>query len=75
MLAGAADARNTYHFLSSGQAPLPVDSTGNFWTGQDVFSPGNLRLGLLHNFFLECGARANKMRVYGMVTGSCARTM
>ncbi|GAA4049584.1 hypothetical protein GCM10022409_40250 [Hymenobacter glaciei] len=29
---------------------------------------------MLHNFFLECGARANKMRVYEMVTDPCART-
>jgi Mn-containing catalase len=30
---------------------------------------------LLHNFFLECGARANKMRVYEMVTDPTARKM
>ena len=33
---------------------------------QNVFSSGNLKLDLLHNFFLECGARANKIRVYEM---------
>jgi len=48
---------------------------GNFWTGQNVTSSGNLRLDLLHNFFLECGARANKIRAYEMVTDPCARTM
>jgi Mn-containing catalase len=48
---------------------------GRPWTGDNVFSSGNLRLDLLHNFFLECGARANKMRVYEMVTDPCARTM
>lgn len=74
-LKGQVDARNSYHFLASGQASLPLDSMGNFWTGQNVFSSGNLRLDLLHNFFLECGARANKMRVYEMVTDPCARTM
>ena len=74
-LQNAVDARNQYHFLASGQAALPVDSNNNFWTGQNVFSSGNLRLDLLHNFFLECGARANKMRVYEMVTDPCARTM
>ena len=63
-LKDATDARNTYHFIASGQAALPVDSMGNPWTGQNVFSSGNLKLDLLHNFFLECGARANKMRVY-----------
>jgi Mn-containing catalase len=70
----ATDARNTYHYIASGQAALPVDSMGNFWTGQNVFSSGNLKLDLLHNFFLECGARANKMRVYSMVSDPCART-
>ena len=48
---------------------------GNPWTGQYVNSSGNLRLDLLHNFFLECEARANKIRAYEMVTDPCARTM
>jgi Mn-containing catalase len=74
-LASAMDARNSYHFIASGQQALPVDSQGNFWTGQNVFSSGNLKLDLLHNFFLECGARANKIRVYEMVDNSTARAM
>ena len=74
-LASAEDARNSYHFLTSGQQALPMDSQGNFWTGQNVFSSGNLKLDLLHNFFLECGARANKIRVYEMVEDRTARTM
>jgi Mn-containing catalase len=45
---------------------LPYDSRGNPWTGANVFSSGNLKLDLLHNFFLECGALANKIRVYQM---------
>ena len=72
-LSSELDARNSYHFLTSGQQALPMDSQGNFWTGQNVFSSGNLKLDLLHNFFLECGARANKMRVYEMVDDPCAR--
>jgi Mn-containing catalase len=48
---------------------------GNFWSGQNVFSCGNLKLDLLHNFFLECGARANKMRVYEMTVEPTARAM
>jgi Mn-containing catalase len=40
-----------------------------------VFSSGNLKLDLLHNFFLECGARANKIRVYEMVDDPTARAM
>jgi Mn-containing catalase len=74
-LANATDARNSYHFVASGQGSLPVDSMGNFWSGQNVFSSGNLKLDLLHNFFLECGARANKMRVYEMVSDPTAREM
>ncbi len=72
-LKAATDARNTYHFIASGQTALPVDSMGNPWTGANVFSSGNLKLDLLHNFFLECGARANKMRVYEMVDDPAAR--
>ncbi len=71
----ATDFRNTYHFTSTAQTALPVDSMGNFWTGQNVFNSGNLKLDLLHNFFLECGARGNKMRVYEMVTDPTAREM
>jgi Mn-containing catalase len=74
-LASAIDARNSYHFIASGQQALPMDSQGNFWTGQNVFSSGNLKLDLLHNFFLECGARANKIRVYEMVDDPTARAM
>jgi Mn-containing catalase len=74
-LKDAADARNAYHFIASGQGALPVDSMGNPWNGSYVFSSGNLKLDLLHNFFLECGARANKIRVYEMVDDPVARAM
>jgi Mn-containing catalase len=74
-LKGATDARNAYHFIASGQTALPVDSMGRPWSGDYVFSSGNLKLDLLHNFFLECGARANKMRVYEMVDDPTARAM
>lgn len=60
-------------FLASGQAALPFDSMGNPWTGLNVFSSGNLKLDLLHNFFLECGTRANKIRVYEMCESATAR--
>ncbi len=74
-LADAVDARNHYHFIASGQSAMPVDSMGNPWNGSYVFSSGNLKLDLLHNFFLECGARANKIRVYEMVDDPVAREM
>jgi Mn-containing catalase len=74
-LADAMDARNSYHYLCTGQQAFCGDSQGNFWTGQNVFSSGNLKLDLLHNFFLECGARANKMRVYEMTDDPTARAL
>jgi Mn-containing catalase len=74
-LADVVDGRNSYHFLASGQTALPVDSMGQPWTGMNVFSSGNLKLDMLHNFFLECGARANKIRVYEMVSDPTAREM
>ena len=74
-LADAVDARNSYHFIASGQSAMPVDSQGNPWNGSYVFSSGNLKLDLLHNFFLECGARANKIRVYEMAKEPTARAL
>src|ERR671912_1901527 len=74
-LADVVGARNSYHYIASGQQALPIDSMGQPWTGQNVFSSGNLKLDLLHNFFLECGARANKIRVYEMVDDPVAREM
>jgi Mn-containing catalase len=74
-LESAADARIGYHFIASGQQALPIDSQGTPWNGSYVFNSGNLKLDLLHNFFLECGARANKIRVYEMVDDPLAREM
>lgn len=74
-LADAVSARNSYHFLASGQCALPVDSMGNFWNGSYVTSTGNLKLDLVHNFFLELGARATKLRVYEMVSDPTAREL
>ena len=74
-LLAAAEYRNTSHFLNSGQQALPMDSMGRFWTGENVFCSGNLKLDLLHNFFLECGARAGKSRAYESTDDPCARAM
>ena len=74
-LRGAMDARNTYHYIATGQSAVCGDSMGNFWTGANVFSSGNLKLDLLHNFFLECGARGNKIRVYEMAKEPTARAL
>lgn len=66
---------NTYHFIATAQTSLPGDSMGRPWTGDNVFNSGNLVLDLLHNFFLECGARTHKMRVYEMTDNPVAREM
>jgi Mn-containing catalase len=48
---------------------------GNPWNGSYVTATGNLKMDLLHNFFLECGARTGKMRVYEMTSDPTARAM
>ena len=60
----ALEAHNTYHYFNAGQNALPVDSMGNFWNGSYVNATGNLKLDLVHNFFLELNARATKLKVY-----------
>ena len=48
---------------------------GHFWSGEHVFSSGNLVADLLHNFFLETGARMHKHRCYQMTTNPAARNV
>ena len=67
--------RNSYFFIATAQTSLPGDSMGQSWRGDYVFNSGNLVLDLLHNFFLECGARTHKMRVYEMTDHPTARAM
>jgi len=74
-LRAGKDKRNTYFFIDKPQASIPGDSMGNSWNGTYVFNSGNLVLDLLHNFFLECGARTQKMRVYQMTDHPVAREM
>jgi Mn-containing catalase len=69
------DVRNTHHFLAAGQGALPADSMGKPWTGDYVFSSGDLIEDLTHNFFLETGARSGKLRVYEMVDHPAARAL
>ncbi|WP_369683827.1 manganese catalase family protein [Salipaludibacillus sp. LMS25] len=71
----AKDKRNSHHFIQTAQTSLPSDSMGRPWSGDYVFNSGNLVLDLLHNFFLECGARTHKMRVYEMTNNPVAREM
>lgn len=74
-LAAAKNLRNTHHFIATGQASLVGNSMGGHWNGDYVFSSGNLVLDLLHNFFLENGARTQKIRVYEMTDHPVARQM
>jgi Mn-containing catalase len=66
---------NPHHFLAGGQGALPQDSNGRPWNGDYVFSSGDLIEDLTHNFFLETGARNNKLKVYEMVDHPAARAL
>jgi len=74
-LADVKGIGNPHHFLAGGQGALPQDSRGNPWTGDYVFSSGDLVEDLTHNFFLETGARNNKLKVYEMVDHPAARAL
>ena len=69
------DMRYTHHFIQGGPGHTVANSHGAPWSGDYVFNSGNLVLDLLHNFFLECGARTHKARVYEMTSNETARTM
>src|SRR6201994_4196839 len=89
MLTGAADGEvgvagqlkavretgNPQHFLAGGAGTLVQDSNGKPWNGDYVFSSGDLIEDLTHNFFLETGARNNKLKVYEMVEHPAARAL
>jgi Mn-containing catalase len=64
-----------HHWINSGLAALPVNSLGQGWNGEYVFNSGDLVLDLLHNFFLENGARMAKIRVYETTDHPIARQM
>jgi Mn-containing catalase len=76
--AGLADVKgigNSHHFIAGGQGALPQNSQGRPWNGDYVFSSGDLIEDLTHNFFLETGARNNKLKVYEMVEHPAARAL
>ena len=54
---------------------LVQDSNGKPWNGDYVTSTGDLVEDLTHNFFLETGARNNKLKVYEMVDHPAARAL
>src|SRR5258706_13608604 len=59
--------RNAFNFFMGGGAALHTDSIWAPWNGGHVFTTGNVILDLLHNFFLENGARIHKPRVHETV--------
>jgi manganese catalase len=74
-LAGVKGVGNPHHFIAGGQGALPQNSQGRPWNGDYVFASGDLVEDLTHNFFLETGARNNKLKVYEMVDHPAARAL
>jgi Mn-containing catalase len=66
---------NPHHYVNGGKGALPQDSRGLPWTGDNVFSSGDLLSDLVHNYFLETGARSGKLRVYEAVDHPAARAL
>ncbi|WP_104989524.1 manganese catalase family protein [Deinococcus sp. NW-56] len=71
----AQDVRYAKHFIAAGPGAMIADSHGKAWSGDYVYSSGNLMLDLTHNFFLEGAARHNKLRVYEMVDDPTAKAL
>ena len=74
-LSGVEGTRNTQQFIAGGAATMVQDSKGKPWNGDYVFATGDLIEDLTHNFFLETGARNNKLKVYEMVEHPAARAL
>jgi Mn-containing catalase len=74
-LSGLKGIQNPQVFIAGGLGALCQDSRGLPWTGDNVFSSGDLVEDLTHNFFLETGARNNKLKVYEAVEHPAARAL
>jgi Mn-containing catalase len=74
-LKGVKDAPNSQQFLAGGAAAMVQDSMGKPWNGDYVNATGDLIGDLTHNFFLETGARNNKLKVYEAVDHPAARAL
>ena len=64
-----------HQFLNNGNSALAADALGAPWRGDYVFNSGNLVLDMLHNFFLESGARMGKLRVYESSTNPVVKRL
>src|SRR3954454_4675981 len=74
-LSDVKGTRNTQQFIAGGAAALVQDSMGKPWNGDYVCSTGDLVEDLTHNFFLETGARNNKLKIYEMGEHPAARAL
>ncbi|HEY5333810.1 MAG TPA: manganese catalase family protein [Solirubrobacterales bacterium] len=74
-LKGIKDAPNSQQFLAGGASAMVQDSMGKPWSGDYVNASGDLIGDLTHNFFLETGARAAKLKVYEAVDHPAARAL
>jgi Mn-containing catalase len=74
-LRGLKDARNAQEFLAGGASAVVQDSMGKPWNGDYVNATGDLIGDLTWNFFLETGARNNKLKVYEAVDHPAARAL
>lgn len=72
---GLKGVRNSHHYLAGGLGALPQDSNGRPWSGDYVFSSGDLIEDLTHNYFLETAARSGKLRVYETTDHPAARAL
>src|ERR1700709_1364817 len=70
-----ADLLNPQHFAAGGAGTLVQDSNGKPWNGDYVPFNGDLVEDLVHNIFLETGARNGKLKVYEMVDHPAARAL
>ncbi len=66
---------NPQQWIAGGKSAQPQDSMGNPWNGDYVNATGDLVEDLTHNFFLETGARNNKLKVYESVEHPAAKAL
>jgi Mn-containing catalase len=75
VLRGLKDARNAQEWVAGGASAQVQDSMGKPWNGDYVNATGDLIGDLTWNFFLETGARNNKLKVYESVDHPAARAL
>jgi Mn-containing catalase len=74
LFTNASAAGPNYH-INGAHGVMAMNAMAQPWRGDYIFNSGNLVLDPLHNFFLECGARTVKLRVYEMTKNPAARRM